>query len=178
MNISWRSPFRRQTAGTGSAQMTIVLPQKCMFCRVFAAIIGKQRSALLRPSSGSNHGSTIPGTSFCASQATAAYKCPANSPERGLERKQRGKHFHYLSYSCDSSLASLQFSIRFLIFRNWVGKRERFIVIDSGDTSIQGLLLFSLLFLSSSTCAFQFLLLIMANISCKLYTPCSYFMTS
>jgi len=96
--------------------------------------------------------------------------------ERGLERKQRAKHLHCLSYSYDSSLVSLQFSIGFLFSEiEW---RERAIVIDSSDTAIQGLLLSSLLFLASSTCAFQFLLLIMANLFYKLYISCSYFMTS
>jgi len=60
--------------------MAIVLPLKRSFCPTFS-----------RQSSRSSRRSTTPGTSFRAPQATATYKYPVNSPERGLEKKTESK---------------------------------------------------------------------------------------
>ena len=76
-----------------------------------------RKVAFMRQSSGNSRGSRTRVPSIRASQAIAAYKYLINSPERGLERKQRAEHLYYLSYSYYSSLASLQFSLGFY-FRN------------------------------------------------------------
>jgi len=137
--ISQSYPSRRETDGTGSG------PLYLSSHGIVAFVACSRHSLWYRRRSST----CVP--SFCAPQASAAYKYPAIGPEKKLDREQRAQHlncFCYSNFSC--TFASLQNRL----FQNFLRKRECCCNWE-GDNQYKDSSSPHFSFLQSSTCAFN-----------------------